>query len=53
VALADSTKWNKVSLAYFWPLEKVAAIVTEGRIPREMRESLQACGVELLFAAQA
>ncbi|MEO7427233.1 MAG: DeoR/GlpR family DNA-binding transcription regulator [Fibrobacteria bacterium] len=52
VALADSTKWNKVSLEYFWPLEKVASIVTEGRIPQEIKESLQALGVELLFAGQ-
>ena len=33
--------------------EKVASIVTEGRMPREIKESLQARGVELLFAGQA
>ncbi len=50
VALADSTKWNKVSLSYFWPLEKVDSIITEGRISRETKESLQAQGVGLLLA---
>lgn len=50
VALADSTKWNKVSVSYFWPLAKLKAVVSEGRISREIRESLASHGVELLLA---
>ena len=50
VALADSTKWNKVSVSYFWPLAQVDTIITEGQISREIKESLKAQGVNLLLA---
>ncbi|HKP95816.1 MAG TPA: DeoR/GlpR family DNA-binding transcription regulator [Fibrobacteria bacterium] len=50
VALADSTKWNKVSVAYFWPLAKVEILITEGQISREIKESLRSQGVRLLLA---
>lgn len=49
-ALADSTKWNKVSVAYFWPLQKVDTLISEGQISREIKESLRAQGVGLLLA---
>jgi DeoR/GlpR family transcriptional regulator of sugar metabolism len=50
VALADSTKWNKVSVSYFWPLDKVATLITDGQISREIKESLRSQGVRLLLA---
>jgi DeoR/GlpR family transcriptional regulator of sugar metabolism len=50
VALADSTKWNKVSVSYFWPLDKVETIVTEGQISREIKEALHKQGVRLVLA---
>jgi DeoR/GlpR family transcriptional regulator of sugar metabolism len=50
VALADSTKWNKVSVSYFWPLAKVDTIISEGQISREIKESLKEQGIRLLLA---
>lgn len=50
VALADSTKWNKASVSYFWPMEKVDTVITEGRIPREIKDAAAALGVKLLLA---
>jgi DeoR family transcriptional regulator of aga operon len=50
VALADSTKLNRVSVSYFWPMEKVDSLVTEGAIPKEFREVLKAKGVKILLA---
>ncbi|MDB5106601.1 MAG: putative DeoR family transcriptional regulator [Fibrobacteres bacterium] len=50
VALADSTKWNKVSVSYFWPLAKIDTIITEGQISREIKESLRSQGVKLQLA---
>lgn len=50
VALCDSTKWNRVSVAYFWPLAKVECVISEGHIPRETREALRQQGTRLLLA---
>lgn len=47
VALADSTKWNRVSVSYFWPLDKVDTLITEGPIPKDMRDALKAKNVKL------
>ena len=50
VALADSTKWNRVSVSYFWPLAKVESIISQGQISREIKEALHARGARLLLA---
>jgi len=51
VVLADSTKWNRVSAAYFWPLEKVDTIFTEGEISKEIKGSLKSTGIKLVVTA--
>jgi DeoR/GlpR family transcriptional regulator of sugar metabolism len=50
VALCDSTKWNRVSVAYFWPIAKVECVISEGQIPRETKEALREQGARLLLA---
>ncbi len=51
IALTDSTKWNRVSITYFWPLEKVDTLITDGRVSREIREFLKAKGVKVILAS--
>lgn len=53
VALADSTKWNRVSVSFFWPLDKVDTLVTEGPIPKDVRDALKAKNVKLLTPGKA
>lgn len=50
IALCDSTKWNRVSVSYFWPLSKVECVISEGQIPRETKEALRLQGTRLLLA---
>ena len=50
IVLADSTKWNRVSAAYFWSLDKIDTIITEGQISRETKDSLKTSGVKLVLA---
>jgi DeoR/GlpR family transcriptional regulator of sugar metabolism len=53
VALADFTKWNRVSVTYFWPLAKIGVVITEGQISKEIKTSLRQADVQLLVAQEA
>ncbi len=50
VVLADATKWNRVSVAYFWPLDKVDTIISEGQIAPRIKAGLKEQGTKLLLA---
>ena len=50
IVLADSTKWNRVSAAYFWSLDKIDTLITEGQIPSETKDSLKTSRVKLVLA---
>lgn len=52
IALADSTKWNRVSVTYFWPLAQVDTVITEGRISKEIQASLRDADVKFLLARE-
>ena len=48
IALADSSKWGKVSLESFCGMKDVKKVITDAKASRAMTEDLRAMGVEVI-----
>lgn len=53
IVLADSSKFKQANFARVAPLSDVAAIVTTGRVPQEVRKDFEKAGVQVIVAPLA
>ena len=49
IAVVDHTKWDRVGLATFCPLEQLSMVISDTRAPRQLVEALRARGIEVVL----
>lgn len=49
IAVLDATKWGKVGLLSFAPLEQVSAVISDGDAPAHLVDEIRAHGVKIIL----
>ena len=49
IAVVDHTKWDRVGLATFCPLDQLSIVISDSRAPRQLVEGLRARGIEVVL----
>lgn len=49
IAVLDATKWGKVGLLSFAPLEQVSAVISDGDAPADLVDAIRARGVNIIL----
>lgn len=49
IAVVDHTKWDRVGLATFCPLEGLSMVITDTKAPRQLVEAVRARGIEVVL----